>query len=179
MYKFSIKWKFVMGIGCVIVPLLGLIFVWIGIQQERETMNQIITQARILAKQVVLTRQWVSDCGGVMVNRESMGAEGTIYFYDDRIKVGKKCYQRFCPAMVTKKLSEYASRLGMYSFHITSLDLLNPANSPDAFEKEALESFERDGVSEIYKIGSSGGRKYFQYMIPLYLKEYGVSKRCH
>jgi hypothetical protein len=39
--------------------------------------------------------------------------------------------------MVTKELSQYSKDRGLYWFHITSLKLTNPENSPDDFEREA------------------------------------------
>jgi len=140
----SLGRKFLLVIGLVIIPVLGAIFLWIGFQQEKEVMNQIM-------EQVVLTRQWISDCGGVLVDERSRGTEGTIYFFDNKVEIGGKVYRRFCPAMVTKKLSQYALREALYRFHLTSLDLLNPENEPGPFEEESLKRFEKEGLKEIYK----------------------------
>lgn len=175
--NFSLRRKFLLVIGIVVIPVLGAMFVWIGFQQEREVMNQIIHQARILAKQVVLTRQWISDCGGVLVDEKSKGAQGTVYFFENKVEIGGKVYRRFCPAMVTKKLSQYALREALYRFHLTSLDLLNPENAPGPFEEESLKRFEREGLKEIFKVEKTRSGKYFQYMIPLILKESCL--RCH
>ena len=73
--------------------------------------NQVINQARILARQIIMTRQWVSDCGGIMVARDSYGAKDTPYFYDDQMKTARGVFQRFTPSMVTKKLSIYSMRV--------------------------------------------------------------------
>jgi len=176
-YRFSLRWKFFLYIGLIITPVMGIIFVWIGLQEEKRAMDQIINQARILAKQMVITRQWVSDCGGVMVDMESKGAKDTPYFFDDKVKIGDKYYHRFCPAMVTKKLSQYASQQELYRLHLTSLDLLNPENRPDPFEEESLKRFWEGGLNEIFKIEANEKGKFFQYMIPLFLEKTCV--KCH
>ena len=45
-------------------------------------------------------------------------------------------YAKRNPAMVTKELSVYAEKEGLFWFHITSLKLMNPENAPDAFERK-------------------------------------------
>ena len=79
--RFSLQTKFLLSIILIIIPTLGVIFTWAGIQSEKQATEQAINQARILAKQVVLTRQWVADCGGVMVPAKSHGAGGGINFF--------------------------------------------------------------------------------------------------
>ncbi len=176
-FSYPLSRKFLVVLGIVIVPVLGAIFVWIGLQQQRELMQQVKRQAEALARQVVLTRQWVSDCGGVWVDEMSKGALGTVYFIEEKFVANGRTYRRFCPAMVTKKLSEYASREGLYRFHLTSLDLLNPANKPDPHEVEYLRGFAERGMKEIYGIRRLGEEDYLHYMIPLVLKESCL--RCH
>ena len=103
--KLSLRHKFFLSIVLIIVPTLGIIFAWAGVRSERNATSQIVNQARILARQIVMTRQWISDCGGIMVNRSSEGARQTLYFFDDRLDTSRGTFNRFTPAMVTKKLS--------------------------------------------------------------------------
>ena len=100
--KISLTGKFFIGIVLTVVPVLGLIFTWTGIRNERHATSQVVNQARILARQIIMTRQWIADCGGIMVARDSLGAQGTPYFYDDRLRTQRGVYQRFTPSMVTK-----------------------------------------------------------------------------
>ncbi|MEA3359273.1 MAG: ATP-binding protein [Thermodesulfobacteriota bacterium] len=175
--RLSLRLKFLLYICLIIIPAMGIVFVWIGIQEHKHTMDQILNQARILAKQVVITRQWVSDCGGVMVDTESKGAENISCFFEDKDNIAGKHYRRFCPAMVTKKLSEYASQAALYRFHITSLDLLNPENKPNLFEEESLKIFQDGNQNEIFKVEFKENDEKFQYMIPLRLNKSCV--KCH
>ncbi|MBW1852458.1 MAG: DUF3365 domain-containing protein, partial [Deltaproteobacteria bacterium] len=141
-YQLSLYWKFFLVIALVVFPTLGIIFKVADIQYEKQAMDQVRDQARTLAMQVIMTRKWVADCGGVMVLSESNGAKDFKYFYDDRMKTSRGVYQRFTPSMVTKKLSQYSLDQNMYSFRLASLNPLNPENSPDDFEKKALNRFE-------------------------------------
>ena len=47
---------------------------------------------------------------------------------------------------MTREISEYARDAGDFSYHITSLNPLNPDNRPDGFEEKALEIFEEGRV---------------------------------
>ena len=176
-YKFSLQWKFLLFITLIIFPTIGIIFMWEGMQQEKRTMDQIMKQAMILSRQVILTRQWVSDCGGVMVNEESEGAKGRTWFLNDKMETSRGWYQRFTPAMVTKTLSQYSVRQDLYRFRLASLYPINPENKPDDFEREALIRFKQEGLTEMFRLYKRGGNQYFQYVVPLYLEK-GCLK-CH
>jgi hypothetical protein len=176
-YRLSLQWKFLLSIALIISPTLGFIFIWSGIQYEKHTMDQVINQARVLSGQIILTRQWISDCGGVMVLRKSAGARDTIYFYDDSLETSRGYYQRFTPSMVTKKLSEYSLRQDLYRFRLASLNPLNEENRPDDFEEKALNRFVNEGLTEIFRIETQGREKCFQYMVPLFLDR--TCLECH
>ena len=173
----SLQWKFLLSIGLIIIPILGIIFTWAGIQNEKLAMDQIINQARILATQIILTRQWISDCGGVMALRESKGVKGTSFFYDDRMETPRGGFQRFTPAMVTKKLSEYANRQDLYRFRLASLNPINPENRPDDFEKEVLKKFREEGLTEAFNFDLMDSKQNLQYVVPLYLEKECLE--CH
>lgn len=169
--------KFLLSIILIIVPVLGIIFTWTAIQNEQQAKEQVLTQARVLSRQVILTRQWITDCGGVMVPLESKGAENTTCFIDDRLETSHGWYQRFTPAMVTRKLSQYSLQQDLYGFRLASLTPLNPANVPDSFEKRALNSFKHQQLDEFFRFQKRDGKHYFQYMVPLYMEK-GCLK-CH
>jgi signal transduction histidine kinase len=176
-FHLSLQWKFLLIIIFIIVPILGIIFTWTGIQSEKQATEQVLNQARVLARQVILTRQWVTDCGGVMIPRESKGAEGIAFFFDDKLDTSRGIYQRFTPSMVTKKLSQYSNRQDLYRFRLTSLTPINPQNKPDDFEKDALKKFSDQGLNEMIRFGRKDQNQHLQYMVPLYVKQGCVE--CH
>jgi len=176
-YRLSLQWKFLLSIILVVFSTLGVIFVWAGFQNEKQAMNQVVNQARILIRQIILTRQWVSDCGGVMVLRDSEGAADVLGFYDDRMDTPRGSYQRFTPSMVTKKLSQYSLREDLYRFRLASSNPLNPENQPDDFEGQALTMFIHQGVTEAFRVKTEPEETYFQYMVPLYVDK--ACMECH
>ena len=176
-FQVSLQWKFFGCIVLIIIPLLGIIFTWAGIQSGNQANDQIVNQARILSRQIILTRQWITDCGGVFVNRQSSGATGVMYLFDDTLQTSRGSYQRFTPSMVTRKLSQYSTRQDLYRFRLAGLNPLNPENEPDAFEREALNLFRTEGLRETFKFADSNGQPYFQYMVPLFLEQKCL--KCH
>ena len=176
-FNFSLQWKFFLCIALVVVPTLGAIFTWAGIQNEKQSLDQVTNQARILSRQIILTRQWITDSGGVLVKMDSKGARDIACFYDDRLETTRGWYQRFTPSMVTRKLSQYSTSQDLYRFRLASLNPLNPENSPDAFEKKALNQFRKDGLLEAFRLYHRDGKQYFQYVVPLYLEKSCLG--CH
>jgi signal transduction histidine kinase len=176
-FRLTLQWKFFLCIVLIIFPTLGIIFSWAGIQNKHQSDEQVVNQARILSRQIVLTRQWVTDCGGVFVNLQSDGAKDISCFQDDKLQTNHGEFQRFTPAMVTRKLSQYSTRQDLYRFRLASLNPLNPENEPDAFEKEAIRLFRSKKLSETYRFANDNGNSYFQYMVPLYLEKQCLE--CH
>ena len=173
----SLQLKFLLCIILIIVPTLGVIFTWSGIQNEKQATEQAINQARILAKQVILTRQWISDCGGVMVPAESKGARDINCFFNDKMETSRGSFQRFTPSMVTKKLSQYSTLQDIYRFRLASLKPLNPENKPDEFERESLIKFTREGLAEAFKFDIYSQDHNLHYIVPLYLEK--ACLKCH
>jgi signal transduction histidine kinase len=176
-FHLTLQWKFFLCIVLIIFPTLGIIFAWAGIQNKNQSDEQIVIQARILARQIVLTRQWVTDCGGVFVDLQSRGAKDIACFLDDKMQTDQGEFRRFTPAMVTRKLSQYSTRQDLYRFRLASLNPLNPANEPDGFEKEAINLFRTEKVTETFRFAQNNGNQYFQYVVPLYLEKQCL--KCH
>jgi signal transduction histidine kinase len=173
----SLQWKFFWTIVLVTFPIFGIIFTWSGIQSGKQANDQVVNQARILSRQIVLTRQWITDCGGVIVNRQSQGAKDVMYLFDDTLQTARGSYQRFTPSMVTRKLSQYSTREDLYRFRLTGLNPLNPENEPDGFERDALTLFRSRGLKETFRFDDSEGKQYFQYMVPLFMEKKCL--QCH
>ena len=152
-FHISLQWKFFLCIVLIIVPTLGIIFAWAGVQNKTQSDEQVVNRARILARQIVLTRQWVTDCGGIFVDLQSQGAKDIACSFDDRLQTSHGEYQRFTPAMVTRKLSQYSTRQDLYRFRLASLNPLNPANKPDEFEREAINLFRTQKIGGVRFFG--------------------------
>lgn len=160
----KLQGKFLLSIIAIVAPVLGMVFYWVDFQTATQARDQALDQARVLARQVILTRQWVTDCGGaVLVAESSRGAQGIPCTGDGAVETSAGRFLQFTPAMVTRQLSLYSAREKQYSFKLSSLSPINPENAPDTFETAALQRFIRLGTGEEYRF--SGAR--LDYLVPL------------
>lgn len=176
-FRSSLQFKFVAAITAIVAPLLGIIFIWQGVAEERQAWSQIINQARVLTRQIILTRQWISDSEGVYIRHDTAGAQGGSGFYADFMPTERGLMRRFTPSMVTKQLSLYSYKQNLYRFRLAGLSPMNPDNTPDAFEMEAIHSFSRNEAKEHFALSQQNGEAVFQYSAPLHVDQTCLS--CH
>ncbi len=168
--------KFTLAIGAILTLSYGLLMFYTSILQNRLVIAQAIQQARMLHRQIQLTRQWVADHHGLFVLKTDHD-HANPYLDNPMIRaVDGKIFVKRNPAMVTRELSEYAARDGFCWFRVTSLNPVNPDNRPDDFERSSLELFEK-GVPEIIKISTGSQGRILRYVAPLSVK--GSCLPCH
>ncbi len=168
--------KFIVAISAIILLSYGFLLFQTSNLQNHLVMEQAKQQARILYKQIILTRQWVSDHQGLFVVKTGEVRENP-FLRDGVIRADDgTLFVKRNPAMVTRELSEYAARSGFCWFRITSLRPVNPANVPDDFERQAMESFEQ-GVPEIDAVTNGDGGRVHRYVAPLLVQESCLT--CH
>ncbi len=176
--KLSLSFKIIFIVVIILTVSLTATFYFMGKKYEGLLISQLKSQARILFNQILLTRKWVADHGGVFVE-QTLNVIPNPYLEKSTIidTVGKK-YITENPAFATRELSDYPREEGVFWYHITSLKLVNPDNAPDEFERNALERFENHtNVKELYKIEKIKGHSLLRYVAPLYI-EPGCMK-CH
>jgi len=172
----KLRTKFVIAIGTILVFSFATILLFVARLQHRLILTQAKQQARMLTQQIMLTRQWIADHQGlfiVMTNKDRPNP-----FLDHavlRTEDGTVFVKRN-PAMVTRELSEYASRSGFCWFRVTSLRPINPANEPDEFEKRSLQLFEK-GAREHYEIIQGEQGKILRYISALTVRQGCLN--CH
>ncbi len=171
----KLRFKFILAIGGILTISYGILIFYFSIVQNHLVLEQAEQQARMLHKQILLTRQWVADHHGLFV-LESDSVKANPFLRNPVIesKSGSNLVMRN-PAMVTRELSEYAAQSGFCCFRVTSLKPVNPENAPDEFEKNSLELFEK-GVTEIVKITNDNGR-ILRYVAPLTAEKSCIE--CH
>lgn len=175
--KFSLSTKFIIGCGLTLTIALALSFYLLGKQQEKLIMGQVENKARAIFKQIIITRKWIADHGGIFVEKLPW-VKPSQYMENPEVKdITGKRYVKNTPAMVTKELSKYARDRESYWFHITSQKLTNPDNAPDNFEKKALFDFERNKTREILSIEKIEKSHYLRYISPLYIED--ACLKCH
>ncbi len=157
--------RLTVSIGSSIILVSLALFTWLYHLQEAQAMRQIETQADALLTEMLIVRDWVAEYGDVWTTQQ--GA----YFVE-----GSGPFYRKSPGMVTKEISLLSNARENFRFHITSLELKNPENAPDAFELEALHKFNQTPVmfSQIEEID---GERYFRQMAPLFTQSSCLE--CH
>ncbi|NOZ48470.1 MAG: DUF3365 domain-containing protein, partial [Chloroflexi bacterium] len=177
----SIKYKIL--IICVpILTMIGLATFAIYTRSAiAANQQEQLSTTRAFFQQIVLTRRWIAQHGGVYVLK-GPDVEPNPYLYripDLKVDITDdegQVYTLRNPALVTRELSELAEKQGIFKFHITSLKLINPNNAPDAFETKALNAFEA-GETEVWQHEGSAKQRRFRYMAPLYVES--ACLRCH
>ncbi len=175
--RISLSHKFVIGVIVTLTITMGVSIYFISKRHRELIMQQVDMQARAIFKQILITRRWIADHGGVFV--ESLPwKEPNPYLKEAEITdVKGRRFIKESPAMVTKELSKYAQNEGLYWFHITSLKLINPKNAPDEFERKALTLFDKGNIKELSTVEEINHSYLYRYIAPLYVEK--ACLQCH
>lgn len=166
-------------LGWSVIVLASL---WWRLDVQDDTFKEALhTEAAAMHSMDMQYRQWIIDNGGVYVP------------VSDKVKPNpwlSHVPERDVTTPSGKKLtllnSAYLIRLvhegrrlneGDVRGHIVSLHPINPVNAADAWEKQALESFEH-GNREAASFGKmADGKRYYRYMKPMVVEESCL--KCH
>ncbi|HUI44954.1 MAG TPA: diguanylate cyclase [Nitrospirota bacterium] len=169
--------RFLLSSSIVIALVLTAIFLDMAIRTRQLIRKENIARAQVLFKAILLTRQWNADYGGVYVEKKP-GVESNPYLENpDITAVDGRVYTLKNPALMTREISQYAEKDGLFKFHITSLKPINPQNMPDAFEKEALLNFDKGNLHEVSRTERINNMTFFRYMAPLFVEKSCLN--CH
>ncbi|MBU0926567.1 MAG: diguanylate cyclase [Spirochaetes bacterium] len=154
---------FKISLTAIILVLFAGVLMGIAIQNTVLINDIVLERGRSLFQQIVLTRRWAAEYGGVYV-RKGPGVESNPYLLhpDLRAEDGSMLTLRN-PASITREISEIATRQDGYRFRITSLKSLNPSNAPDDFERRSLSAFET-GKTEVWETSEGPAGHEFRYM---------------
>lgn len=167
--------------------LLALLFWTTGAAGSLWWSNQTLQQQSLaVAKMGALSninkdmafRIWAASHGGVYVPPDERTPPNPYLHVPDRdvVTTDRKHLTLMNPAYMLREIMEDYDRLFGVKGHITSLQLTNPMNEPDAWEKAALESFQQ-GAKEAVTSTHIDGKPYLR-MIKPFLMEPGCLK-CH
>lgn len=166
----------------IISIVVGVIFVGFHMRTEKITEGVLLRQGRSLFNQIILTRRWASDHGGVYV-KVRPGVEPSDFLLKIpglKVNISDTTGTQYTlrnPGLIVRELSEVGDESGLYYFHVASLKPINPKTStPDEFEKKALLLFEK-GAKEYTAIETTKAGPVYRYMAPLYYEQKCDS--CH
>ncbi len=157
---------------------MGLSFLWNHISFEEEQETIAFLTARSFFAQIVITREWNADHGGVYVPATAETPPNPYLETPLKNIEGNQGLKLTLinPAYMTRQLAEIAERREGIHFHITSLKPIRPENVATPSEKRALESFEQ-GTKEVGEFVHRGSTTSFFYMAPL--KTEKECLKCH
>ena len=151
---------------------------WNLVQHAKEIRSDATQTARALLEKDLLYREWSLLRGGVYVP-DSTGTPPDPSSPAEERQIVTPSGQRLTllnPALVSRQIFEAQSQRYGIQGRLTSLRPLRPANLPDAWERQALQSFET-GAQEASVIESRQGDRYYRLMHPLVTNPSCL--RCH
>ncbi len=167
---------FRISITLTVALCLAGIFLGMNVRTRGLIDDEILEDARAQFATIVLARQWNASYGGVYVEKKD-GVQSTPYINNPDITTADgRTFTIRTPAMMTREISELTRKGREFSYHITSLKPLNPANAPDESERRALVSFE-SGKKEAYWEEEIDGVPFMRYMAPLRTEK--LCLQCH
>jgi len=159
-----------------LLAVVTALFASVAMNGQRIIDVEIQAHARALFSAILITREWNAMHGGVMVEKTAATPPSAFALRADLVAPDGRIYTEINPARMTREISELAERDGLFEFHITSLQPLNPRNAPDPFEVRALKAFEV-GSSEFEGKEGRGGSTFYRYMAPLHVESSCMA--CH
>ena len=187
-FKFSLESKILLIVSLGLMLSGGIITAYYLYYEQSQVERLLLKQSRFLFNQIQITRHWNAEHGGVYVLLDE-GEKPNPYLYKVAPSKGEKAdiepvlidqkgrrLGLINPATMTRQLSLESEQHSDISFHLTSLQLINPSNKSDTFEKQSLIDFEK-GVLETTEYSERNDQPYFRYMAPLKITQNCL--RCH
>lgn len=167
----------------ILLALWSVVVAWSlhsHLQDIRSHSQAVVTEgARNMFRMVQLTRLWNSQHGGVYVPVDEK-TQPNSYLKHPKRDISDNLGRQLTlinPAYMTRLIGELAKQDGGLVFHLTSLKPINPANTPDPWERNALLAFEQ-GVQEWNGFEESGEiGLVHRYMAPLVVAK--ACLQCH
>ena len=158
-----------------IVGALGI--VGINLHSAREFGEEsLLKRARAHHDDIVMMRRWVSEHGGVYVEKKPGVDSNPFLESPDVMTTDGRVLTLRNAATVTREVSGYGGSDGTLRYRLSSLSPLNPINQANEWEAESLRAFET-GVKERSIHVQEGGKSIFRYMAPLAIEPSCIS--CH
>lgn len=174
--------KVILILTVTVTTIISIIFYFMAVHYEEQMQEQMLTTARSMYNNILITRKWVSDYEGVFVVKKPESISNPYLKHPDLYTTFGDTLTLKNPALVTRELSDLTFELGKdFAFHLASLRYINPANKPDEFERSALlyfeESFLSKDIKEFYRSEVKEGKPNFRYFAPLITEQSCLS--CH
>jgi two-component system, sensor histidine kinase and response regulator len=140
--------------------------------------SAVLAEARSSHAKDIAYRRWNSQLGGVYAETSDTVRPNPYLEVENRDVTTDKGQQltMINPAFMTRMVHEIMAESEGIRGHITSLNPIRPANSPEEWEAEALHAFQ-EGATEVSYIHGENGARVFRFMRPLVTEESCL--KCH
>ncbi len=137
-----------------------------------------LAEARSSHAKDIAYRRWNSQLGGVYAETGDMVQPNPYLEVENQDVTTDKGQQltMINPAFMTRMVHEIMAESEGIRGHITSLNPIRPANSPEEWEAEALHAFQ-EGATEVSYIHGENGVRVFRFMRPLVTEKSCL--KCH
>jgi len=173
--KFNI---YLLTIALLWTVVMALFFLWNSEREDWQATEAGRIQARSSFEKDVIYRSWNAGHGGVYAPVTELTPPNPYLDVPERdvtTPSGKEL-TKINPAFMTRQVHEIGQKkFGAYA-HITSLNPIRPQNTPDPWERDALEAFEK-GESEMSSLERMDGVMHLRLMRPLLTTK--ACLKCH
>jgi len=169
-----------------IIPIIGLWTITIGftlyksiLEKKQQVLELEQTISQIAFQKDLMYRKWVSKQGGVYVHKSAHTPPNPYLKFikkRDLITTEGDSLTLVNPAYMTRQVFEYSESDIDLPGHLTSLNPINPINTPSKIEKEALLAFEKGDTLFIRK-DTLQGKIYIRYIRPFKTEQSCL--KCH
>lgn len=158
----TLKVKFAVLLGAIIVLCLGVNLVWQEHGSAKQTERELLQQARALSAN--MDAAW-----------EFMTINQKLINYD---RAGNYEFKGLQCSIAGRSIGSLFSVRTDYETHYVRATPRNHADTPDEFETQALESFEADrSLREYYQVVEIDGKQVFRYLAPMDIQQECLA--CH
>ncbi|MEL1134577.1 ATP-binding protein [Desulfitobacterium sp. THU1] len=158
----SLTYRFMMFTTIVVVFIMLINFAWDYHTQRDQATLEMHEKAQVITKQLIATREVIAK----NQDRINYDTEGNFEF------------KHFNPAAVGMEIGDIFGELTNYSIKQTRIDYRDSRNTPDDFEYQGIQKFNRQPqLTEIWGEDVVEGKRVFRYMVPLQIKNECLA--CH
>lgn len=158
---------------------LVLLSLWLVLRHTQEASEENARQqGRDIFNMTVAMRQWNSEVGGVFVPRSDKVPSNPYLEVPERdpVTTSGKVLTMVNPAYMTRQMSGVIEEQSGIRIRITSLRPVNPVNTAEAWEADALRAFEQQREAERSELLEAGDPQ-IRYIAPLMVRKECLN--CH
>jgi hypothetical protein len=169
---------YVLALSAIILTI-AFSLAWNVYNEKKQTRSLVLNVARSYFFKDQAFRFWASSHGGVYVTVTEQSPPNPYLSHiperDITTPSGKKLTLVNPAYMLRQVMHEFSNLYGVVG-QITSLKPLNPINTPDAWQRDALHQLDK-GVTEVSEFTDIGGKPYLRLLRPLITE--ASCLKCH